>query len=245
MTSTDVRTASSTAESPMPGTVDMKLEVVVLPVSDADRAKALLPESGLAPGCRISPSATIFGCCSLRPPGRRPRSSSAPASAMPRPDRQRAAPGRAGHRGGARRSRRSRRERERGVPRSRLPGRCGWPPTRAGPGTSLVLLICHVQRSGWQRLDAAGDYAAPAWPLTEGLQPWTWRHWRTSCTKPPNITTPTKKRIPGTTGGTGTHPICTLASTAARLSRPPPRRDATWRNSAMWFRAEVQRWQVS
>jgi catechol 2,3-dioxygenase-like lactoylglutathione lyase family enzyme len=39
MTSTDARSDSSTAGSPMPGTVDMKLEVVVLPVSDADRAK--------------------------------------------------------------------------------------------------------------------------------------------------------------------------------------------------------------
>ena len=53
MTSTDVRTASSTAESPMPGTVDMKLEVVVLPVSDVGSGQALLPESGLAPGCRF------------------------------------------------------------------------------------------------------------------------------------------------------------------------------------------------
>ena len=33
MTSTDVRTVSSTAESPMPGPVDVKFEVVVLPVS--------------------------------------------------------------------------------------------------------------------------------------------------------------------------------------------------------------------
>lgn len=46
MTSTDVRTASSSAESAMPGTVDMKLEVVVLPVSDADRAKAFYQNLG-------------------------------------------------------------------------------------------------------------------------------------------------------------------------------------------------------
>ncbi|MGH3068053.1 MAG: VOC family protein [Streptosporangiaceae bacterium] len=38
MTSIDVNSETST-ESPEPGTVDMKLEVVVLPVSDVDRAK--------------------------------------------------------------------------------------------------------------------------------------------------------------------------------------------------------------
>jgi len=37
MTSTDAR--PGTSESPVPGTIDMKLEVVVLPVSDVDRAK--------------------------------------------------------------------------------------------------------------------------------------------------------------------------------------------------------------
>jgi catechol 2,3-dioxygenase-like lactoylglutathione lyase family enzyme len=46
MTSTDVRTASSTAESAMPGTVDMKLEVVILPVSDSDRAKRFYQKLG-------------------------------------------------------------------------------------------------------------------------------------------------------------------------------------------------------
>jgi len=46
MTSTDVRTDSSTAESPLPGTVDMKLEVVVLPVSDVDRAKRFYQNLG-------------------------------------------------------------------------------------------------------------------------------------------------------------------------------------------------------
>jgi catechol 2,3-dioxygenase-like lactoylglutathione lyase family enzyme len=46
MTSTDARSDSSTAGSPMPGTVDMKLEVVVLPVSDADRAKRFYQNLG-------------------------------------------------------------------------------------------------------------------------------------------------------------------------------------------------------
>jgi catechol 2,3-dioxygenase-like lactoylglutathione lyase family enzyme len=46
MTSTDVRTDGSMAESRMPGTVDMKLEVVVVPVSDADRAKRFYQNLG-------------------------------------------------------------------------------------------------------------------------------------------------------------------------------------------------------
>jgi catechol 2,3-dioxygenase-like lactoylglutathione lyase family enzyme len=46
MTNTDVRTVSSTAESPMAGTVDMKLEVVVLPVSDVDGAKRFYQNLG-------------------------------------------------------------------------------------------------------------------------------------------------------------------------------------------------------
>jgi catechol 2,3-dioxygenase-like lactoylglutathione lyase family enzyme len=45
MTSTDVRT-DPTAEPPKPGTVDMKLEVVVLPVSDVDRAKRFYQNMG-------------------------------------------------------------------------------------------------------------------------------------------------------------------------------------------------------
>jgi catechol 2,3-dioxygenase-like lactoylglutathione lyase family enzyme len=39
MASTDVRTDDSPAASPTPGTVEMKLEVVVIAVSDVDRAK--------------------------------------------------------------------------------------------------------------------------------------------------------------------------------------------------------------
>jgi len=46
MTSTDVHTDTSTAASPMPGTVDMKLEVIVLPVSDVDRAKRFYQNLG-------------------------------------------------------------------------------------------------------------------------------------------------------------------------------------------------------
>jgi catechol 2,3-dioxygenase-like lactoylglutathione lyase family enzyme len=43
MTSTE---ASSSTETPAPGTVDMKLEVVTLPVADVDRAKAFYQRLG-------------------------------------------------------------------------------------------------------------------------------------------------------------------------------------------------------
>src|SRR6185369_17014255 len=46
MTSPDQRTDSSTAEAPLPGTVDMKLEMTILPVSDVDRAKRFYQHLG-------------------------------------------------------------------------------------------------------------------------------------------------------------------------------------------------------
>jgi catechol 2,3-dioxygenase-like lactoylglutathione lyase family enzyme len=45
MTSTDVGTEASAA-TPAPGTIDMKLEVVAVPVSDADRAKSFYESLG-------------------------------------------------------------------------------------------------------------------------------------------------------------------------------------------------------
>jgi catechol 2,3-dioxygenase-like lactoylglutathione lyase family enzyme len=46
MTSTDVRTDNSTAKSPLPGAGDMRLEIVILPVSDVDRAKRFYQSLG-------------------------------------------------------------------------------------------------------------------------------------------------------------------------------------------------------
>ena len=42
-------------------TVDMKLEVVVIPVSDVDRAKRFYARSGLAARRRLRRPATTFG----------------------------------------------------------------------------------------------------------------------------------------------------------------------------------------
>ena len=46
MTSTDVRTHASNGTAPMSGTVEMKLEMVVMPVSDADRAREFYTNLG-------------------------------------------------------------------------------------------------------------------------------------------------------------------------------------------------------
>ena len=45
MSTTDV-SSSASSESPAPGTIDMKLEVVVLPVSDVDRSKTFYQSLG-------------------------------------------------------------------------------------------------------------------------------------------------------------------------------------------------------
>jgi catechol 2,3-dioxygenase-like lactoylglutathione lyase family enzyme len=46
MTTSEAGGATSTAEASMPATVDMKLEVLVVPVSDADRAKRFYQNLG-------------------------------------------------------------------------------------------------------------------------------------------------------------------------------------------------------
>ena len=46
MTSTDVHTHASNGTTPMSGSVEMKLEMVVMPVSDADRAKEFYTNLG-------------------------------------------------------------------------------------------------------------------------------------------------------------------------------------------------------
>ena len=68
-------TSDATAPASV-ATVDLELEVVVIPVADVDRSKDFY--AGL--GWRLdptSPSTTAFGLCSSRRPARRARSSSA------------------------------------------------------------------------------------------------------------------------------------------------------------------------
>ena len=119
MSSTDVRSGSAAAADVVgaPG-MDMKLEVVVIPVSDVDRAKEFYAEARVAAGCRLrrrrrlparpvhaagSPCSIMFGTGVTRP---------RPARPGPEPDRLR-------HRGCARGARRPRRRGQRGLPRRR------------------------------------------------------------------------------------------------------------------------------
>ena len=115
MSSTDRQQRASTSSRDA-GTVDMKLEVVVIPVADVDRAKR--STQGL--GWRLDadfPFDNGFRVVQFTPPGSgcsvqfgTSITSAAPGSAAgPAPDRLR-------HRGGARRARRARRRRQRGVP---------------------------------------------------------------------------------------------------------------------------------
>ena len=61
MSSTEVGTASS-QETPQPGTIDMALEVVTLPVSDVERAKRFYEGSDGA-STPTSPPATTSAPC--------------------------------------------------------------------------------------------------------------------------------------------------------------------------------------
>jgi catechol 2,3-dioxygenase-like lactoylglutathione lyase family enzyme len=66
MTSAD--TGSPTPESPLPGTSEMKLEVIVLPVSDVDRAKRFYANLGWRLDADLAP-ADDFRVVQFTPPG--------------------------------------------------------------------------------------------------------------------------------------------------------------------------------
>ncbi len=85
MSSTPV--SESATGTPRAGTADMKLEVVVIPVSDVDRAK----EFYVGLGWRLDVDAdTALASSSSRRPAPAARSSSARTSRPPRPARPRA-----------------------------------------------------------------------------------------------------------------------------------------------------------
>lgn len=164
--------------------VEMKLEVIVIPVSNVDRAKRFYEKLGWRLDADFK-TGEDFRVLQLTPPGSecsiifgKGVSSAAPGSGSG------SAPRRLRHREGSRRARRPRRRRQRGVPRrwQRVPprrsrGTCAWP----GSESARLLLVLLVQRSGRQRLGAPGGEDARAWPLTgrerptRGADPWTLR----------------------------------------------------------------------
>ena len=164
MSSVDVSSEGATGSPPVKAG-EMRLEVVVVPVSDVDRAKRFYESAGLA---------------ARRRPRRRRRlpGGAADASGFRLLDHLRHGGhvGRAGlvrgsaadglrHRRGPCRPRRARGRRQRAVPRRdrHLPSRRDrGTRERAGAGTCRLRLVRRVQRSGRQRLAAAGDQDAAA-----------------------------------------------------------------------------------
>jgi catechol 2,3-dioxygenase-like lactoylglutathione lyase family enzyme len=149
-------------------TVDLKLEVVVIPVSDVDRAKRFYGDLGW----RLDADFPFdsFRVVQFTPPGWGVFDS---VRHEHHAGRTRLGPGslsrRVRHRGGARRVRRSRRQDQRGVPPRKawrsVPARGHeWPRQRARAPSRHVRLVRHLQRPGRQQLVAAGSHDAAARP---------------------------------------------------------------------------------
>ena len=134
--------------------MDMKLEVVVIPVADVDRAKEFLRQARLAARRRLRRERGVSG-----------RAVHASRLAVLDPLRQgghvgrtrlgtRTFPRRVRHRGGARRPHRPRCRRGRGVP----PFARGGAGEGPGSGAAQLRLVRDVQRSGRQRVAVAGGH---------------------------------------------------------------------------------------
>ena len=83
MSTTDVTTERATREARTPN-VDLKLEVVVIPVADPDRVEGVLRADSGGGSTPTSRSTTTSASSSSRRPARPPRSSSARRSPRPR-----------------------------------------------------------------------------------------------------------------------------------------------------------------
>ena len=210
--------------------IDLKLEVVTLPVSDVDRAKHFY--QGL--GWRLDAD---FGV------GRRlPDSAVHPAPlTVLDPLRQGADDGRArvretavarsrGHRIGPCRADRPRRRRQRGVPlrpTARTPGgrrreSRGPTPTRA-TRTSNYASFSDPDGNGWLLQEITTRLPGREWDDSTDIAALP-----TCCTKPPSTMVSSKRSPRRTTGGTGTRPTSPLASGGAPRRRPPGPLTSTW-----------------
>ena len=165
MTTTDVPDDASASA----GGVDLKLEAVVIPVADVDRAKEFYAEPGVEARRRLrlrqrlprrpvhAARVGVLGAVRHEHDVGRARLGPGPV-----PDRLR-------HRRRTRRSRGARRRRQRRVP-PRDPGRAvparrdERSGQRPGARSRQLQLLRHVQRPGRQRLAAAGDHDPAARP---------------------------------------------------------------------------------
>ena len=200
MNTTELNTATAT-QVPETRANDMKLEVVILPVSDAERTQAVLRVAGLARGCGLRlhrglPGPAVHAArlrdvahLRHRRHDRRPRVGRQPAA------------GRRGHRGGARRADRARRRRVRGLPRRGVQRGPRASRARPGPRAQVLQLVRDVQRSRRERVPAAGGHLPSARPGGRDAR----RHARaSSCSRRPCTTTASRRPRRPTTGGTGT-----------------------------------------
>ena len=164
MSSTQVRNETA-IETPRARTVEMKLEVVVIPVSDVDRAKRFYGGLGWRLDADFATS-DEFRVVQFTPPG-------SPCSIIFGKGITSAVPGSAQGlhlivsdiEAARAELARSRCQRERTVPRRRRcipPCRPGRPPQRPGCGTAQLRLVRLVQRSGRQRLAVPGSHRAIA-----------------------------------------------------------------------------------
>ena len=181
MSNTQPRSETAT-ETPKARAVDMKLEIVVIPVSDVDRAKRFLREARLEARRRLRRRRRLprdpVHAAGLRVLGHL-RQERHRGGARLRPG---TVPDRLRHRGRPQRSARSRRRGQRGVPRRRRRVRrhgralSVWaaPGQRSGSRASQLPLVRLVQRSGRQRLAVPGDHrrdCPDAWTPTTRPSP--------------------------------------------------------------------------
>ena len=201
--------------------MDMKLEVVVVPVSDVDRAKAFYTALGWREDADFA-TGPDFRVVQLTPPG-------SDCSVIFGTGLTSATPGSADglqlvgrrHRGGARPSWSWRRAGQRGLPRRRRglpPRRDDRPGRRARLRTAELRLVRLVHRPGRQQLVRAGGHHPPAGP---GRRPRRRRTsppptWPRRCAARPPRTAGTRPRPgrPTRTGRTGTR--STWSTSAAR-----------------------------
>ena len=222
MDSTGASTDTST-ETPGVGTIDMKLEVVTLPVSDVDRAKRFYESLGWRLDADLS-GGDDFRALQFTPPHSQCSihfgkgvTAAEPGSA----DRLILA---VKDINAARDDLLSRGVDVSEVYESRPPGF----ESIEGRSYFTYASFSDPDGNGWllQEIDD------PAPRAGMGRVTWTSPRWQICCTRRPSITARSRRRRRSTTGGTGTRHTWTLARAGAVRTRPrrPPR--GTWRTSS-------------